>query len=109
MRQNSATPRCTVQEAAECGLAGPSPLPAFYRWVVQQQAAGRLQFSVKGQAETLDWEQDAAEAAAQAPAGAPDSAPAPAAGPAPAAALAAAEVDAECEPAMQGASASQRR
>ncbi|KAL4447405.1 hypothetical protein ABPG75_004624 [Micractinium tetrahymenae] len=99
------------QEAAEGGSAGPSPLPAFYQWVAQQQAAGRLQFEVKGEAEAVDWVEDAEEAQAQAPAGAP----AAGAAPAPAVELAAGEDDEECGPAAPaaeaagGAVASQRR
>ena len=30
---------------------GTSPLPAFFAWVAQQQAAGRLVFEVKGEVE----------------------------------------------------------
>lgn len=98
------------QEAAECRQSGPSPLPAFYRWVDAQQAAGRLRFAVRGEAEALDWEQDAVEALAWAPAGAPVPAAAvPAAAPATAVALVADEDDADCEPVAAVAAASQRR
>lgn len=44
-----------------------SPLPGFFAWVGQQQAAGSLDFSIKGQ-EGDAWEAEAEQNAAPAPA-----------------------------------------
>lgn len=65
------------QEGATGGSAVPSPLPNFYSWVAQQEAAGRLQWDVKGGEEAAAWEaatQDATQDAPPTPAAAPTSA-----------------------------------
>lgn len=42
--------------------AGASPLPGFFRWAAAQEVAGKLEFEVKGDAESAAWAADAAEA-----------------------------------------------
>lgn len=41
---------------------GASPLPGFYRWAAAQQAAGKLEFEVKGEGPAADWMVEAAGA-----------------------------------------------
>lgn len=43
--------------------AGESPLPAFARWVAAQEAAGALEFEVKGDQGAAQWAADVARAA----------------------------------------------
>lgn len=61
------SPRLASHPCAQDVPAADSPLPGFFAWAAQQQAAGALEFSIKGE-EDGSWEAAAAANAPPAPA-----------------------------------------